>query len=589
MRDFFQHSQQSRLHTAPDDPAAHQESIDPPRLRSLRHQHGGRNQPAVAKTVLHPRPHGNGPGVDHLLELGGSVTARRQVELVGLAHQLGHSRQGALIHPSHRQRHVQPGEKLLQGARLLLQSLPARIFLIKRRALPVLSRQGQEVEAAALGQRANVAHRARRHLQHRHHRQLLPHPLALHRIVIKKHQGIQANVKRRSDAAKAARLVFPMHFERGKMRAFDEACRVMVEHLFHVRSVVLARGRQQDAAVAKRQHPALKIQKHIARIVRPQRNAIASHLAQHPAPQRVVHVQHQALLGRNEPGAHTAGHRLRHRHAGIGAPWGLGQVFQPLIAPAIQPGFTRQPRRIQHLHVRRPSAHRRQILIEPLHKARLRRAQRPVRKPRCTPQRRHEITHQYLCLGPAAQSLQQRLHPSAQRSALLRKPLRRVGKEARPQFRQPVLQSRHNNDHVTRCRVQEPARIHHLLFDLPIGRQPQLKVQLPPGGLNHQARMQEIRRKTCQQRHLQPVTRRCFQLSRQAQIIGSADGGGKRWQFWAGHRKRGDDQIMIARIRCTPTAGWRSTYKPKWKTGEWGQRNEGVLFCEPCGAARGRQ
>src|SRR5262249_14699995 len=81
------------------------------------------------------------------------------------------------------------------------------------------------------------------------------------------------------------------------MRAPQPACRMLLQHLEHIAFVVLAAKHDKNAALGKMQQARLEIVEGLAGIfIAVELDRVQSLLADDAAPERIVAIEHEALL-----------------------------------------------------------------------------------------------------------------------------------------------------------------------------------------------------------------------------------------------------------------------------------------------------
>ncbi len=140
-------------------------------------------------------------------------------------------------------------------------------------------------------------------MHHRDLRQFLAHQLALGRVVVGEDEAVEAEVQRLGDPPQPGGLVVPRAFEGGEVGAPEHAASG-VEPGGGDRRAVLGTHREHHPALAQRLQVGLKFGEGFAGgRAGADGDAVRPVFADHPAPQRVVEVEHQHLLG---PGVRRA-------------------------------------------------------------------------------------------------------------------------------------------------------------------------------------------------------------------------------------------------------------------------------------------
>jgi len=123
------------------------------------------------------------------------IAPGRQVELIGLVDQLHRALQPDLVEPLPDQPHFKAAKICVQIGRRGLQLIAFAIALILLRADSVFVGDRDALEIPRIRQGLGVGRGILRHFRHRDHQQVLAHEIALERVVVDKHQRIDADIE----------------------------------------------------------------------------------------------------------------------------------------------------------------------------------------------------------------------------------------------------------------------------------------------------------------------------------------------------------------------------------------------------------
>jgi len=409
-------------------------------------------------------------------------------------------------------------------------------------AVAVFRRELHLVEGPHAGQPGGRVDRRRRQHEGQRLRAVPHHLAAFERAVVDEHDAVHAQPQLRGDPAQDLGLGVPADGSRQHVLALEQHVRVLVEHGPHVLLVVLARQRQQEAALPQAEQELLQ-----RLALRPDAHPQRPGFADHAVPQRVVAVERHHLERRTRAGVHGAGDLAGDGLAGRAAEGQVAQAVGRRVEHLVEPVLRAQCTQVQHAHARQRG--------EPgapgfLHFA-------PVRGQRTAAVERRQQRHQ------------QRLRPAPREQFLQHGELgvqggaRRFGRQA-TKIAGGVGEAQ--QQHAQRGAAQHAVGVRELLQALVVGGEPHLartgQLRQPPGERLRDRLRGEARRQRDLRRHgpargrpRQRVDRgvrlgrrqqQRFEVARPGRHAGGVEACGIEAQ--AQHRRRARQELELERV-----------------------------------------
>ena len=322
---------------AVEHPAAHQPAVDFPvvgaPVADQRTDHA-----VVTKAVEQADLQGEGVRRTlHLGDLGLGVTARGEVELVGLVDQLRDALAALRLERRKLDMHLQRAQELAQVARARLQLAALGIAPVLVGPGQVFGCEGDRLKITRQQQSAGKTRGVVAQLGHSHLGQRLAYLRTLRRVVVEQDQRIQADVEALGNAFEVRGLVLPVGNKDGDVVFFEQHAGVLLKRQPGGGLVVLRAHRQHNATPAQiqrhRLHSAVRLAPGIPRV---QRDAFKAVVADHAAPEGVVQVQHQAFARLAAHRRQGAQHAICVERQRVSAKRQLGQSPVAVVVPLIQ-------------------------------------------------------------------------------------------------------------------------------------------------------------------------------------------------------------------------------------------------------------
>ena len=269
----------------------------------------------------------------------GPVPARGEVPLVGLGDELHDARQVGLVDRADVAHHVEACQVVVEGGRAGLQVAAFALLLVLGGARGVFGGERDRLEPAPGLDGVDGAGAVGGDVDHLDVGQRLTHLLALGGVVVDEHEAVQAQRELLGHARDGVALGLPRRLKRGDVVEAQHHRGVLQEGAARVVDLVLAGDGEQHAALGERLAPPLERTKGLAVRRLAERHAERARLSDDAAPQRVVQVEHQHLLGAGRDGAQGRLERARELYErlvgqGLVGPVPAARLVEALAADA---------------------------------------------------------------------------------------------------------------------------------------------------------------------------------------------------------------------------------------------------------------
>ncbi len=264
-------------------------------LDQPRDHHG--DHAKIAEPVGEPRLQGDDARIRlERRHLGLGVAPGGEIELVRLVDQLSDAAPAAGVERLGRKAHLQGGEIIADVTDAGPHLGALGVAGVGGGARPIVGGEGDGLEVAGGGQQAREPRGIVGKLGDRHYRQGRAGGGALGGIVVQEHEGVQADVQRLGDRFQIARLVAPVGLEYGDVGELQSHLRMAGESAARHGVVVLGGHRQDHAAALQIERQVLDGEERLtARAALAQGQVLHAVIADHPAPQGIVEIEHQGL------------------------------------------------------------------------------------------------------------------------------------------------------------------------------------------------------------------------------------------------------------------------------------------------------